>query len=119
MTLGQSATIQSFFSNGAFSLNSATISGSLANAAGAIQVNSVFSMNSGTISNFTLNQGTGGSVVFNNGGNFFANDIVNANLDLTTNANALLYVEGTVTENGAISMGTSSNGIQLYGGGQT
>jgi len=47
MTLGQSTTIQSFFSNGAFSLNGGAFTGSLANAAGTLQVNALFTLNGG------------------------------------------------------------------------
>ena len=119
MTLGQSTTIQSFFSNGAFTLQGGTLSGSLANAAGTITVNNVFTDNGGTISNFTINQGAGGSVVFTGSGNAVSNSIFNSNIDMATNTNALLYMEGAMTANKAINLGTTSNGLQLYGGGSS
>ena len=114
MTLGQSTTIQSFFSNGGFSLNGGTFTGSLASAAGTIQVNALFTLNGGQISNFTVQQGTGGSVVVTgSGGNQIIDSILNSNLDMNTNVNANVDLYGTVTENGAITLGTTSNGIRL------
>ena len=118
MTLGQSTTIQSFFSNGAFTLNSATLSGSLANAAGTLTVNNVFNDNGGTISNFTINQGTGGSLVFgNNGGNNLINSIVNANVTLA--GDGFLRVQNANTVNGTINLSTTSNGLNIYDGNAT
>ena len=114
MTLGQNATISSFFSNGAFTLQGGTFSGSQAAGASALTVNNVFTDNGGQISNFTIAQGQGGSVVFTGtGGNSIANSIINASLDLATNSNAYLDLYGSVTENGAITLGTTSNGIRL------
>ncbi len=114
MTLGQSTTINSFFSNGAFTLQGGTFSGNQANAGSTLQVNNVFTVDGGQINNFTVNQGTGGSVVFTgSGGNSISNSIINANLDLATNSNAYLDMYGAVTENGNINLGTTSNGLRL------
>ncbi len=113
MTLGNSATVQSFLGDGAFSLNGGTFMGSLANATSTLQVNNVFTLNGGQINNFTLNQGTGGSVLVNSGN--FANSIINANLDLSTNSAAFLQINGVVTANSTLTLGTSS-GIQIYDG---
>ncbi len=118
MTLGQSTTINSFFSNGAFTLQGGTFTGNQANSASTITVNNVFTDDGGTINNFTLNQGTGGSLVFTgSGNNFVTNSIINSNIDMATNANAFAQLSGAVTENGTINLGTTSNGLQLdYGG---
>ena len=117
MTLGQSTTIQSFFSNGAFTLQGGNFSGSLANAAGTLTVNNVFTDNGGTISNFTINQGTGGSVVFGtSGGNIADGDIFNANVDMSS-AIAFLRLVNTNTFNGNLALGASGgNGLHLQDG---
>ena len=115
MTLGQSTTISSFFSNGAFTLNGGTFSGSQALAAGTITVNNVFTDNGGTISNFTIDQGTGGSLVFNNnGGNDLVSSIVNANVSLA--GVGFLRVQNANTVNGTINLSTTSNGLNIYDG---
>ena len=57
MTLGQSTTVNSFFSNGAFTLNGGVFSGNKANAASLLTVNNIFTLNGGQINNFTLNAG--------------------------------------------------------------
>ncbi len=115
MTLGQSTTIQSFFSNGAFTLQGGTFSGSLANAAGTITVNNVFTDNGGTINNFTINQGTGGSLVFaNNGGNNLINSVVNADISLADSG--FVRAQGANTVNGTINLSTTSNGLNIYDG---
>ena len=88
--------------------------GSLNSVGGTVNINSA-------VLNGTLNGVGATSLIFNNGGNFLNADgngaAINANLDLAANINALLYVEGAVTENKAITLGTTSNGLQLYGGG--
>ena len=114
MTLGQSTTINSFFSNGAFTLQGGTFSGNQANSASTIQVNNVFTDNGGGINNFTINQGTGGSLVFTgSGGNSLSNDIINSSMDLSTNSNAFVHLFNTDTVNGAISLGTSGGGTGI------
>ncbi len=117
MTLGQSTTIASFFSNGAFTLQGGTFSGSQDNAASTLQINSVFTDDGGAINNFTVNQGTGGSVVFTtNGGNSASGDIFNAGVNLSA-SNAYLRLFNTNTFNGAASLGASGgSGIHLYDG---
>ena len=115
MTLGSSTTIQSFFSNGGFSLNAGTFSGSLANAAGTLQVNALFTLNGGQINNFTVQQGTGGSIVVTgSGGNDLINSVVNSSIDMSTNASAFLRVQGTTTVNGAITLATTGNSLDIY-----
>ena len=126
ITLGLSTTIQSFFSNGAFTLQGGTLSGSLANAVGTITVNNVFTVNGSTVSNFTVNQGTGGSVVMTNGGlsndiinanvvvasGDLSNSIINANLDLSTYNNVYVQISKSDTLNGTTTLGTS-RGLEL------
>ena len=121
MTLGQSTTVNSFLSNGAFTFNGGTFTGNQANAASTLQVNNIFTLNGGQINNFTLQAGVKQAsgpvpsvVVTNSGGNGLLNTIVNANLDLATNANAFLRIQGTNTVNGTISFGTTSNGLNIY-----
>ena len=120
ITLGQSTTIQSFFSDGAFDLTGGTFSGSLASSASTLQVNSTLTVNGGGIANFTINKGTGGSVVFSpSGGNFLSNDIVNADLDLSA-PNSYVRLVNANTFNGAISLGASGgDGIHLQDGNST
>jgi len=114
MTLGQSTTINRFFSNGAFSLQGGTFSGNQANSLSTITVNNVFTVDGGGINNFTVDQGTGGSLVFTgNGNNSITNSIINSSMDLATNTNAYLEVVGAVTENGNINLGTTSNGLEI------
>ena len=118
ITLGQSTTINSFFSNGAFTLSGGTFSGNQAGSLSTITVNNTFTVDGGTINNFTVNQGTGGSLVFTgSGNNFIANSIINSSIDMATNANAFAQLSGAVTENGTINLGTTSNGLEIvYGG---
>ena len=114
ITLGQSTTINSFFSNGAFTLTGGTFSGSQNNAASTLQVNNVFTVDGGTISNFTVNQGQGGSLVFTtSGGNGLSGDIINANVDLSAPA-AFIHLYNTNTFNGTISLGAGGvNSLHL------
>ncbi len=108
ITLGQDATVSSFFSNGAFSLTGGTFSGSQASAAGTITINNLFTMNGGGVSNFTLNQGSGGSVVLTtSGGNFFNSSIVNADLDLFTHSDAYARIINTNTLSGTTTLATA------------
>ena len=118
ITLGQSTTISSFFSNGAFALTGGIFSGSQANAAGTLTVNNVFADNGGTISNFTINQGTGGSLIFNtSGGNVLSGDIINANVDLASLGNNYVRLVGANTVNGNINLGAGGgNGLHLQDG---
>ena len=116
MTLGQSTTVNSFLSNGAFTFNGGTFTGNKANAASTLQVNNIFTLSGGQISNFTINQGTGGSVVVTtNGGNALSNTTVNASLDLASTGNGYLQLLNTNTINGAISLGAGGgNGLHLF-----
>ena len=112
ITLGQSTTIQSFFSNGAFTLSGGDFAGSLANAQGTVTVNNVFTDNGGGISNFTVAQGMNGSVVFGDNGNtYIDSDVFNAAVSFANDAYMRLY--NTNTFNGALNMTSTSNGIQL------
>ena len=115
MTLGQSTIINSFFSNGAFSLQGGTFSGNQANAASTLQVNNVFTDDGGQINNFTVNQGTNGSVVFTtSGGNSVSGDVFNAGVDMSA-SNAYVRMFNTNTFNGSVSLGAGgANGIHLY-----
>ncbi len=109
MTLGQSTTVNRFFSNGAFSLQGGTFSGSQASSLSTITVNNVFTVNGGGISNFTVNQGTGGSFVLgSSGGNFLDNTIIGSSVDMATNPSAFLRLYDTNTFNGAITLGSTS-----------
>jgi len=109
MTLGQSTTVNRFFSNGAFSLQGGTFSGSQASSLSTITVNNVFTVNEGGISNFTVNQGTGGSFVLgSSGGNFLDNTIIGSSVDMATNPSAFLRLYDTNTFNGAITLGSTS-----------
>ena len=120
MTLGADTSVNSFFSNSAFTLNGGAFSGSQLNSASTIQVNNVFTLNGGTINNFTLNAGvqqTGGpapsSVVVTSNLSTLSNTIVNANVDMT-NPNAYLRLLNANTVNGAITMATTSHGLDIY-----
>ena len=120
MTLGKDASVNSFFSNSAFTLNGGAFSGSQLNSASTIQVNNVFTLNGGTINNFTLNAGVqqaGGpapsSVVVTSNLSTLSNTIVNANVDMT-NPNAYLRLLNANTVNGAITMATTSHGLDIY-----
>jgi len=120
MTLGTDASVNSFFSNSAFTLNGGAFSGSQLNSASTIQVNNVFTLNGGTINNFTLNAGvqqTGGpapsSVVVTSNLSTLSNTIVNANVDMT-NPNAYLRLLNANTVNGTITMATTSHGLDIY-----
>jgi len=123
MTLGQSTTVNSFLSDGAFTLNGGTFSGNKANAASTLQVNNVFTLNGGQINNFTLNAGTqqagqpAPAVLVNNV--TVLNSVVNANLNLVTNPAAFANFAGANTVNGAITLGTTSNGLQVQDGNAT
>jgi len=120
MTLGADTSVNSFFSNSAFTLNGGAFSGSQLNSASTIQVNNVFTLNGGTINNFTLNAGVqqaGGpapsSVVVTSNLSTLSNTIVNANVDMT-NPNAYLRLLNANTVNGAITMATTSHGLDIY-----
>jgi len=113
MTLGNDASVNSFISNSAFTLNGGTFSGSTGVAGPdtpnlhTLQVNNIFTLNGGTINNFTITAGVkqagapAPSVLVNSGN--LNNTVVgqNANLDLVTNTSALLRLFNTDPVNGA------------------
>ncbi len=117
MTLGQGTTVNSFLSDGAFTLNGGTFTGNKANAASTLQVNNIFTLNGGQVNNFTLKAGVQQSgqpapsvVVANNGSNSLSNTIVNANVDMTQAGNgAYLAMLGTDTVNAALNLATVSS----------
>ena len=122
ITLGQSTTVNSFFSSGAFSLQGGTFSGNQASSASTLTVNNVFTDDGGQINNFTVNQGVGGSLVFTgSGNNSINNSIINSSMDLATNTGAFVRLYGTDTVNGTISLATYNTndgyGLRLSSGG--
>ena len=127
MTLGQSTTVNSFLSNGAFTFNGGTFTGNQANAASTLQVNNIFTLNGGQINNFTLQAGVKQAsgpvpavIVTGSGGNALDNTVVNATLDLATNSNAYLRLFDTNTINGALNLGAGGgNGLHLYNSAST
>ena len=133
MTLAANASVNSFISNSAFSLNGGTFSGSTG-VAGAdtanlhiLQVNNIFTLDGGTINNFTLQAGVKQAsgpvpavIVTGSGGNALDNTVVNATLDLATNSNAYLRLFDTNTINGALNLGAGGgNGLHLYNSAST
>ena len=133
MTLGatgQSATVQSFVSNSAFTLEGGvTFSGSLSNDASILQINNIFTINGGQVNNFTINQGVQQTnqpaptvVVTSNGSNSINNSVVNAGLDMKTNNTAFLNFVNKNTVNGTINLGTTNAagaGLQVQDGNAT
>ena len=124
MTLGQGTTVNhQLLSDGAFTLNGGQFSGNQANAASTLQINNIFTINGGQVNNFTLKAGVQQSgqpapsvVVTGNTGNSINNSVVNANLDMTTNASAFLNFVNTNMVNGMINLATTSNGLQIQDG---
>ena len=127
MTLGANATVNSFFSNSAFTLLGGQFSGSQAKAASLLTVNNIFTLNGGQINNFTIAAGVqqaGASapavLVSGSGNNSLSNTIVTANLDMTQfggGAFLRLYntnTIGTSTTAGSITLGTL-NSSDNYG----
>lgn len=73
--------VNSFTTNGAFTLTGGTISGSQSSAASPFEVDNSFTFNGGGLSNATLVQGIGGSVlVSGNGSNYINASILNADI---------------------------------------
>ena len=131
-------TINSLLSAGAFTINAGGLTGNQANAGSTIQVNNLFTIDGGYLSNFTVNAGTGGQgVTFSgNGNNYIQNCVFNSRLDFGTGAfteaynanviNNMLAINGgqirlhdsnaslTVGANGSI-VGTGTLN-QFYGG---
>jgi fibronectin-binding autotransporter adhesin len=110
-------TINSFLSDGtgALYLTGGTLAGSQANSASTFQVDGIFSVDGGGLSNLTINPGSGGQGVSfsNNGSNSISNVIFNSNVDLSSNSSAYVQLYGANTLNGTTTLATS-NGLQLY-----
>ena len=128
ITLNQLATVHRFYSNGAFVLSGGgTFMGTKLDAGTDLTVSNIFTISGGTVKNCTIQPGLqdrGGpvkSVVFVGNGstpntlNRLDGTIINANLDLSTNANASVRFLNTNTINGGISLG-ASNALSIYDG---
>ena len=105
-------TINSLLSAGAFTINAGGLTGNQANAGSAIQVNNLFTIDGGYLSNFTVNAGTGGQgVTFSgNGNNYIQNCVFFSRLDFGTGAFAQAYNSNTI--NGLLNM--SGGNVRLY-----
>ena len=91
ITLNSSATIGSFQSNSAYTINGGTLTGSKTLQASTVQVNSAFTVNNGTLNNLTINAGSGGQGVTFTGSSNVTNVIFNAGASFGAGAFAEVY----------------------------
>jgi hypothetical protein len=76
------ATVNSFLTNGAFTLSGGRLTGGQASAASQIEVDNLLTFQGGGISNVTLNGGTGSTAFTTNNNNFIKSSILNADLNV-------------------------------------